>query len=224
MLYQAIQAQSPAFWSSPDGQVVLFKALLGHVSNGQTSILRHMVLDYNIDINKLQSINASFSLLHQAVFQGHEETALFLIESGIDIHTDVNKGVLKVAIQKGMLSLVKCMVVKKHARGFSSTGDGHTMMCTAVKFGHLDIMQFLFEHIGRSMIDRPCYRKSLLVHAAEWDLPEVLRWAVNEAGTDPMERSEARKEANALHFCHHGQFPHLSDSDRGIQRTRGCTG
>lgn len=90
-----------------------------------------------------------------------------------------------------MLRLIECLILEKHVELYPPSKSGQNFICAAVIKGHVHVMQFLLEHFGRKVLQKPCDNGFLFVmHAARNESPEMVRWLFRNKLVHPQARYE----------------------------------
>jgi hypothetical protein len=109
----------------------------------------------------------------EAIINGHESTAMYLVNADIDVQYN-GMTVLDLAARKDMIKLTKHVILEKDV---PMVFDGkHGSICHAAPCDQLEMLVFFVDHFGRDIINTSFCETDLLLHAVPCDAVEVARW------------------------------------------------
>lgn len=141
------------------------------------------------------------SPLHQAVLEGHDDIARWLVEQGVDIDRDS----MRYAAERGNLGLVKFF----HETDADSASDWFLKNATA-KAGQVEVLRYLHEQ----GVDLRGDDDFVIGCAAEGGSLETLKFYIEELGADIKARDE-RAFYEAVHNGHRDVVDYIIELNGG---------
>ena len=201
------QREHPGIWESPAGRSVLISLAWEAIHDGLFETLRYLVEQQRVAVNTQATVEGgswmSISLLEEAIIQGDEDLALYLLSflkedevenvytiDGLDAGT-----VLHAACVADMTEVVKRLVMEHNADVDALDYMGHKAICKALTTKRDGgTLRFLIDHytaLGRKeeMLGSSCCQQTiknlnLLGQAIRFGSLEAVIYLVKDIGED----------------------------------------